>query len=243
MRAAGGAALSPASQLGLLAVALLASVLGDPFRPRGLAVSGALALAALLATPGAPRALLPRLLPLFSFAILALALLLLAPLGPTSARVVLPGISRPVPASGLHFVASVWVKSALVLAWVTVFARRLSQRDLLAGLTDLRLPARMVALLYLMVRNVQGVGAEVRRLVRACEARGRPRGWRVIIVLASMATVLVTRLGRRADAQALGMVARGFSGGLPLLGSDPVRPGQLLALIGVGAVLICLTRL
>ncbi|NPV47684.1 MAG: hypothetical protein HPY69_12050 [Armatimonadetes bacterium] len=237
------AALSPGFQVGLLGVALLASVVTELSRPRGLALLGLLALAAVLTTPLATRAFLRRLVPLFSFGVVALVLLLLAPRSPGMETVVLPLWHRPVPASGLHFVVSLWVKSVLVLAWVTVFAQRLTERDLLEGLTSLRLPPRLVALCYLMVRNVQGVGAEVRRLVRACEARGRPRGWRALTVAVSMAAVLLTRLGRRADTQALAMVARGFAGGLPLLIWRPVRAGHLLALAGVGGVLVCLTRL
>lgn len=244
MRHTGAAATpSPGFQLGLLAVALLASVVTDLSHPRGLALLSLLALVALVATPLATRAFARRLVPLVSFGVVALGLLLLAPRPAGTETVLLPPWHLPVPASGLHFVMGLWAKSILVLAWVTVFAQRLSERDLLEGLTSLSLPPRLVALCYLMVRNVRGVGAEVRRLARAAEARGRPRGWRALTVAASMASILVIRLGRRADAQALAMVSRGFAGGLPLLDCRPVRAGHMLALASVGGVLVCLTRL
>jgi cobalt/nickel transport system permease protein len=235
--------ISPSFQLGLLAVAIIASTMADLSRPLGLALLGGVTVVALLVTPSALRTYLRRPGPLLSFGLIALALVLLAPVTPGTPTTGLPWVGHPVSAQSLRFLASVWTKSALVLAWVTVFAQRLSDRDLLEGLTGLRLPSRVTGLCYLMVRNLQGVGAEVRRLVRACEARGRPRGWRAITVAAAIAGVLLMRLARRADSQALALVARGFQGPLPLLDWRPLRAGQAMALLGLGGALVCLTRL
>jgi len=158
------------------------------------------------------RVLLLRLTPLLSFAVVTSALLLVAPTPPgtPTTRVLLTGQS--VPQVGVEFILGLMVKSVLVVVLASAFTRWLSERDLLAGLIGLRVPATVAALLYLMVRSLRDVRNEAGRLLRARDARGTPRGVRAVRVAAAMAQVLLIRLGQRADLRAAGLVSRGFDG-------------------------------
>ncbi len=235
--------LSPSVRLGLLGVLVLSSASTTLSQPVGLAALAASAVVALLATPRASGLFFRRALPLVSFALFGVLLALLAPVSGDEAAVRLPVWPRPASAPALGLVASLWVKSALILAWVTVFAKGFRERDLLEAFLGLPLPPRMAALCYLVVRSLANVSDETTRLVRARDSRGRPRGLRALRVAAAMAQVLIVRLGRRAETVALALAARGYDGTLRLLDVRPMRPLQAGFLLMLGGFLVWVARL
>lgn len=238
-----GPLVSPAFHLGLLACGLVVCAVLDtthgagPIAMLGLGLCGMAVLRAPVLT------LVHRLLPLGSCGLVAVALLLLAPADPGAPVVVLPLWGRYVPAQSAGFVLSLWVKSGLIVLWLTAFAHALSERDLLEGLMAWRLPPRVTALTYLMVRGLKAVGEDVQRLSRAREARGRPRGLYALRVAASTSQTLLLRLGRRAETQGLALAARGFRGSLELLDVRPLRFAHGLALALLTGALIWVTHL
>ncbi len=210
---------------------------------RGPLLLAALAVSAAVATPGALRVALRRMLPLCPLALVGLGLLLLAPVPAGAPVYQLPGWGRAVSLQSWQFITELWVKSALIVVWVTVVAARLSERGLLQGLDGLGLPSRVTALCYLMVRNLRTITAEVGRLLRARDARGKPRGLRAVRVAGAIAQVLILRLGHRAEAQAFALVARGFDGRLALAERHPLSVAQLLILIALGVLFLWATHL
>jgi len=67
-----------------------------------------------------------------------------------------------------------------------------------------------------MLRALDSIAAELRRLIRARDARGAVGGMRAVKVAAAMAQVLIIRLARRAETQAFALCARGYAGRIPL---------------------------
>jgi energy-coupling factor transporter transmembrane protein EcfT len=211
--------LSPAFRLALFVVLLLACCVVSLRCPVGVAFVGVVALGSAVAARVPLRTLLLRLTPLLSFAVLAGALLLIVPVSQSTPTVPFPLLGRPVPRAGVDFVLALAVKSALIVAVATAFARWVTERDLLAGLLGLRVPGRLAALLYLIVRSLHDVRDETLRLMRGRDSRGKPHGLRAIRVAAAMAQVLLIRLGQRADLRAAALVSRGFRNRLPLIES------------------------
>jgi energy-coupling factor transporter transmembrane protein EcfT len=189
------------------------------------------------------RNALTRLAPLVSFVILAFGLLLILPVPPETPTVALPLLRLRVSEPGLRLVTAVAVKSSLVVLAVTAMAAGLSQRELLEGLVSLGLPARFRSLCYLMVRQLEGVRGEVRRMAQARDARGRPKRLRAVRVAGAMAQVLIVRLGRRSEAQAFALVARGFRGSLSLLEPRRLTVAEWSVLAFCGVLLVLVARL
>ncbi len=229
--------LSPSLLVGLLCVALLGACLASPSHPQGLCTMGLLAACALVWSRARLREVLVSALPLISFGLFALLLLFLAPVGDGVRTVPVPLLQRSVSAQALQFLGAIWTKSVLVVAFTLSFARKLSERDLLEGLLGLRVPHRITALCTLMLRSVKSVRGEILRIIRAQKSRGMPRGLRAVRVAAAIVQVLLIRLGRRAELQALALVSRGYRGQLGLLDVRAVSPLQAVALVA-GAVIV-----
>ena len=235
-------ALSPSFWLGLLVFVILACALVNISRPLPILILSLLTVVAWIAVQ-VPLKRLVRLLPLVSFGVFCLLLLVLIPIEPDAATVELPLWGRPVPEQSARFVAALLVKSTLIVLLVTAFAERLSERDLLAGLTGLRLPPRLVALCYLMVRGVHSIRAELMRLMRAREARGKPHGMRAIRVVAAMTLMLIIRLGLRAETQAFALCARGYDGRLTITDFRCLTLQEAVTLGLAAAILLWMTTL
>lgn len=234
--------LSPAFHLGLLVAGTVACAALDLTRPvRSLALLG-LTLAAALALRAPLRTLLCRLLPLLSCGCIALAVLLLVSAGPGAQPLRLWGWERPVASHAAGFLGALWVKSGLLVLWLTALTHGLSERDLLEGLTAWHLPRRVTAVTYLMIRGLHAVRDDIGRLMRARAARGRPRGLYALWVAAALSQTLLLRLGRRAETQALALTARGFGGRLELLEVRSLRCAQGLLLLLVTGALLWLTH-
>jgi cobalt/nickel transport system permease protein len=99
------------------------------------------------------------------------------------------------------------VLASLLLAATT------EPRDLLAGLERLRVPAQLVQIMGFMVRYLDVVTDELRRMRTARESRGftarDPRHWPV---LARCAGALFIRSFERGERVHLAMVSRGHDG-------------------------------
>ncbi len=107
-----------------------------------------------------------------------------------------------------------------VLASLTLAATT-EPRDLLAGLERLRLPHELVQIMGFMIRYVDVVTSEMRRMRIARESRGftarNPRHWPV---LGRSAGALFIRSYERGERVHLAMVSRGYTGRMPVTRGD-----------------------
>jgi len=112
---------------------------------------------------------------------------------------------------GLEAAASLLIKGTLgVLASLTLAATT-EPHELLAGLTRLRLPHQLVQIMSFMIRYLDVVTDEMRRMRIARESRGfRARSVRQWPVLASSASALFIRSYERGERVHLAMLARGY---------------------------------
>ncbi len=138
----------------------------------------------------------------------------LVPFVATGARTEVLGVSVSEP--GLLAAWGLLAKGTLgVLASLTLAATT-EPRDLLAGLERLRLPQQLVQIMGFMVRYLDVVTDEMRRMRVARESRGftarNPRHWPV---LARSAGALFIRSYERGERVHLAMLSRGYTGRMP----------------------------
>ena len=127
-------------------------------------------------------------------------------------------VSQP----GLTAAWALLVKGTLgVLASLTLAATT-EPRDLLAGLERLRVPSLLVQIMGFMVRYLDVVTDEMRRMRVARESRGfTARDVRHWPVIARSAGALFIRSYERGERVHLAMLSRGYTGTLPRLsGTD-----------------------
>ena len=124
------------------------------------------------------------------------------------------GVSQP----GLTAAWTLLVKGTLgVLASLTLAATT-EPRDLLAGLERLRVPNLLVQIMGFMVRYLDVVTDEMRRMRVARESRGfTARDVRHWPVIARSAGALFIRSYERGERVHLAMLSRGYTGTLPRL--------------------------
>ena len=118
--------------------------------------------------------------------------------------------------AGLHAGAKLLVTATLgVMASLTLAATTESQA-LLQGLTRLRMPSLLVQIMGFMIRYLEVVTDELRRMKVARESRGfsarDPRQWPV---LAKSFGALFIRSYERGERVHLAMLSRGYTGRLP----------------------------
>lgn len=179
-----------------------------------------------------------QLMPLVTFVALAAVLLLIVPVPEEAGRNAVLIWGSRLPASGVQFLVALAAKSVVVMTVSLSLTHRLGEREVLEGLIALRVPGRTASLCYLIVRSISGVSEETRRLIRGRDSRGKPRGLRAVRVAGAMSQVLMVRLARRADTQAMALASRGFTGRFPLLDVRMVRWTEALALLALTAVLV-----
>lgn len=92
-------------------------------------------------------------------------------------------------------------------------------RDLLSGLTRLRVPGMVTTIATLMVRYLEVIAAEARRMRLARVARGHdPRFlWQIGPTVRGVGTLFL-RAYERGERVHLAMLARGYTGAMPALG-------------------------
>lgn len=102
------------------------------------------------------------------------------------------------------------------------FATTTSSRDLVRALQHLRVPDRLVQILAFMVRYLGVVASQSQRMRIARDSRGfRPRSLGSWPVLASSAGALFIRSYERGERVHLAMLARGYTGRMPV--TDPLQ--------------------
>ena len=171
-------------------------------------VAYGVALAVLVVLSGVPVPYLARRM-VVETPVLVFALLL--PLVATGPDVDVLGLSLSRP--GLVAAAALLVKATLGVVASLLLAATTEPRDLLAGLERLRVPAQLVQIMGFMVRYLDVVTDELRRMKVARESRGftarDPRHWPV---LGRSAGALFIRSFERGERVHLAMVSRGHDG-------------------------------
>jgi cobalt/nickel transport system permease protein len=171
----------------------------------------AVALAVLVALSGVPVAYLARRMVVETPVLLFAALLPFVATGP-QVEVLGAGLSEPglLAAGALVTKATLGVLASLLLAATT------EPRDLLVGLERLRVPSQLVQIMGFMVRYLDVVTDELRRMKTARESRGftarDPRHWPVV---ARSAGALFIRSFERGERVHLAMISRGHDGSAP----------------------------
>ncbi|MBU6147006.1 MAG: cobalt ECF transporter T component CbiQ [Actinomycetales bacterium] len=144
------------------------------------------------------------------FVVFALAM----PVVGSPPRIEVLGLSLSEP--GLWAGASVLAKATIGVLCSILLAATTPVRELLDGLTRLRVPAVLVQIAGFMVRYTTVVLDQMRRMRIARESRGftarGPRQWRVI---AAAAGALFVRAYERGERVYLAMLSRGFTGTMP----------------------------
>ena len=171
-------------------------------------VAYGVALAVLVVLSGVPVPYLARRM-VVETPVLVFALLL--PLDATGPDVDVLGLSLSRP--GLVAAAALLVKATLGVVASLLLAATTEPRDLLAGLERLRVPAQLVQIMGFMVRYLDVVTDELRRMKVARESRGftarDPRHWPV---LGRSAGALFIRSFERGERVHLAMISRGHDG-------------------------------
>ena len=204
----------------LKVLALLGFMLLVVATPRGWYLAYAAYLLLLVAVVAVSRVpatyLVKRMVVEVPFVVFAL----LMPFIATGPRVDVLGVAVSQP--GLAAAWALLVKGTLgVLASLTLAATT-EPRDLLAGLERLRVPNLLVQIMGFMVRYLDVVTDEMRRMRVARESRGfTARDVRHWSVIARSAGALFIRSYERGERVHLAMLSRGYTGTLPrLAGTD-----------------------
>ena len=163
----------------------------------------------------------------------------------TGPRISVLGLSVSEP--GLVAAWALLAKGTLGVLAALLLAATTEPRDLLTGLTRLRLPRQLVEIMGFMVRYVEVVTGDLRRMSIALASRGfnarSPRQWPV---LATCLGALFVRSYERGERVHLAMLSRGYAGSLPVLDASPLRVGDVLvaaalptmAAVGMGAAVL-----
>ncbi|MCA1781622.1 MAG: cobalt ECF transporter T component CbiQ [Intrasporangiaceae bacterium] len=172
----------------------------------------ALIVAGLVAASQVPvRYVLRRLWPVLPFIGVALVL----PFVATGERVDVGPVSLAV--EGLRGGLTLLLKVLLSATSAVLFAATTEPRELVRGLDQLRLPQPLVQILGFMLRYLEVVSEEVRRMSVALTSRGfrarSPRHWPV---LARTLGALFIRSFERGERVHLAMVSRGYTGRMPM---------------------------
>ncbi len=203
-------------------IGLVAFVVAVVATPRGAypayAVQ-ALALLAVVALSRVPPSYVARRMVVeLPFVVFALLLPFIA-LGPT-----IEVLGFEVSESGVHAGLTLLAKATLGVVAGLLLAATTEPRDILAGLEG-KLPRQMVEIMAMMIRYLDVATDQVRRMRIARESRGfvahNPRHWPV---LAHSAGALFIRSYERGERVHLAMLARGYTGTLPVLTRNAARP-------------------
>lgn len=138
----------------------------------------------------------------------------LMPFIATGPRIELLGLS--VSESGLLAAWGLLAKGTLGVMASLTLAATTEPRDILAGLERLRLPDQLVQIMGFMIRYLDVVTDEMRRMRIARQARGfRATSLRHWPVVARSAGALFIRSYERGERVHLAMVSRGYTGKMP----------------------------
>lgn len=170
-----------------------------------------------------PGLVLRRMVVEVPFVVFALALPFVA-LGERVEVPVVAGWSVAVSVDGVLGAVNILAKATLGVVAAIVLAATTRPPELVAGLRRLRVPALFVTVLHFMIVYLDIVVADMRRMRIAREARGfRARHLGHVPVLARAAAALFVRAYERGERVHRAMLARGYTGTMPLL--DPADAG------------------
>jgi cobalt/nickel transport system permease protein len=164
---------------------------------------------------------------------------LLLPVVATGPRVDVLGLSLSEP--GVWAALNVLAKGTLGVVASILLAATTEPRALLVGLQRLRVPALLVEIASFMVRYVDVVADEMRRMRIARESRGFQAGHLGHVrVLAQAAGALFIRSYERGERVHLAMLSRGYTGALPVLDEGRATAGawRLAAVLPVTALAV-----
>ena len=132
---------------------------------------------------------------------------------------------------------NILAKGTLGVAASSVLVATTEVPDLLHGLERLRLPRPLTSIASFMVRYVDVIVDDMRRMRIARESRGYdPRWLWQARAVASSAGALFVRSYERGERVYLAMVSRGFDGTFPVLDDRRASPAQWAAALAVPAV-------
>ena len=209
-----------AKLVGLVAF-VLAVVSVPPQQWAALAALVLLALGVLLSTRVAVRHLLARLAVELPFVVFALLLPFVA-VGPQVA--VGPFTLSQ---NGIDAAVALLLKGTCGVVAAVAFAVTTRPRDLVRALQHLRVPDTLVTIAGFMVRYVDVVGDQLRRMRVARDSRGfTARSLRAWPPLAASTGALFIRSYERGERVHLAMVSRGWSGRMPVTETLVATPRQ-----------------
>lgn len=216
-------------------VGLLAFVLTVVATPRDQAwafgVYALLLLGLVVLTRVPPATVLRRMVIEVPFLVFAVLL----PFVALGERVDVLGLSLSV--DGLLGGFNIVAKGTLGVVAAILLSATTRPRDLVVGLQRLRLPALFVTILSFMVRYLDVVVDDMRRMALARSARGfEARHLGHVPVVAKAAGALFIRCYERGERVHLAMVSRGFTGTVPQLSAPASTARQWAAVAGAWLV-------
>ncbi|MFL6154330.1 MAG: cobalt ECF transporter T component CbiQ [Ornithinibacter sp.] len=224
-----------AKLVGLLAFVLL--VVSVPPQEHLALLGLVLVAAGVLTSTGVPvRFLLPRLAVELPFVVFALLLPFVA-VGP---QVALGPLT--VSQAGLDAAVALLLKGTCGVLVAVAFAVTTRPRDLVRALQHLRVPDTLVTITAFMVRYVDVVADQLRRMRVARASRGfTARSVRAWPALAASTGALFIRSYERGERVHLAMVSRGWSGRMPVTAPLAASPSQWLLALAPAAVAAAVT--
>ncbi|GAB2937144.1 cobalt ECF transporter T component CbiQ [Nonomuraea fastidiosa] len=158
-------------------------------------------------------------------------------------RTTVLGLSLSVP--GLWAAWNILAKATLGVVASILLAATTEPRAILMGAQRLRLPSLLVQIAMFMLRYLDVIVDEMRRMRVARESRGfEARNFRQIPVLARSAGALFIRSYERGERVHLAMLSRGYAGSMPIIHdmTASVRQwGLALALPAIALAVLGLT--
>jgi cobalt/nickel transport system permease protein len=135
---------------------------------------------------------------------------------------------------GLYGAWNIFAKGTLGVIASLLLAATTPMRDLLLGLERLRAPQPFVQIATFMLRYLDVIGDQARRMRIARLSRGYDPGfiWQVRAFATSLGSLFI-RSFERGERVYLAMVSRGYTGRMP-------APGEGVATLGNWAVALCL---
>jgi cobalt/nickel transport system permease protein len=139
--------------------------------------------------------------------------------------------------SGLLAGFNILAKATLGATATILLASTTEVRDLIRGLERLRLPRSFVAILTFMVRYMDVIAGEMRRMKIARASRGyEPRNLLQARALAASVGALFLRAYERGERVYLAMVSRGWNGSMPVLDERRATRPQWVTALSLPAV-------
>jgi cobalt/nickel transport system permease protein len=227
---------APQVKLVVLLLYVVSVVATPPDRVWAFSAHTLILLAVLAASGVPPRFFLVRLSIDLPFLLVALFLPLVGgdprvPVGPLR-------LSEP----GLWGAWNVLAKATLGAGASVLLVTTTETPAILAGLERLRFPRVVTAIAAFMVRYLEVVANEVRRTRIAMSARGyRPGWWGQLKPLAASAGSLFVRSFERGERVHQAMLARGFTGSMPVLADEVPASWWPELLPGLAAFALALT--